>query len=84
MDKKIEKELKEARNMLQDEFHTLIEDGQLMGMRNMRMGFKAWVEKFKEKYPDQNITPEQVGIFMDSYIEEFEKTINERRNGKSS
>lgn len=72
MTEEIKKDLDAAKKLLQSEFQTLVEDGQLIGMRNMRIAFAQWAQKMNDK-GEMKFSPEQVDLFMSTYIEELEK-----------
>lgn len=82
MDPKVEKDLEVAKQILKDEFQTLVEDGQLIGMRNMRIAFMQWAQKMNKEHGTMQFSPEQVDHFMSTYVEELEKTLQKQRSNE--
>lgn len=85
--KDLEKDFKEAKIFLKERFNEIIEDGQLIGMRNVKMSFLAWADKMKNVngLEDYKFSQDEIESFLTQFIEEMEKKILEsRKNGENT
>ena len=85
MESNQKEDFNEAKNFLREKFNEIVEDGQIIGMRNLKMSFIAWAEKMRNDSGNQNYTfsEDEISNFMTTFIEQMELKISDSRKDES-
>lgn len=66
----VDEQIENAKAELRKEYQSILQDGMVMGMRNIHSGLKQYFEKAQSLHTD--ITAEGIDSFLEEYIAQAE------------